>query len=87
VVHPEAIWKLTDATDVNSARRELQEEQHDEPLQSAVCPHLNCDEVGGYDQFPMPLKKFSPSDLSLAFRREFNSVLFSGYWRLFGAPR
>jgi hypothetical protein len=38
--------------------RELDEKQHDEPLQSATGPHRYCEEVGGHDQLPVPVQKF-----------------------------
>jgi len=51
--HPEPIRRGGNASDLDSARREIEEEKNEEPLQSAPGPHLDREEIGSDDQFPV----------------------------------
>ena len=53
LIHPEPIDGGRNSGDLYPAGRQLDEEQHYEPLQTSPCPHLNGKEVGGHDQFPV----------------------------------
>jgi hypothetical protein len=53
LIHPDPISLGCDSSNLHPAGRQLDEEQHYEPLQTSSSPHLHGKEVGGHDQFPV----------------------------------
>ena len=74
LVHPQPVRNRCDAGDLHLPRRQFDEEQHDEPLQSAPRPRFDGEEVGGNDQIPVLLEELLPGGLSFPLRRRLNSV-------------
>src|SRR6185436_18264466 len=50
LAHPKPIGSSSDACNRYLARRQLQEEQNEEPLQPATGPHFHGEEIGGHNQ-------------------------------------
>jgi hypothetical protein len=63
-----------DTSDLYLTRRQFQEEQYQEALQSTPRPGLNREEVGGYDQFPMARQKLLPTGLLFPLRCRLDPV-------------
>src|SRR5437763_975800 len=74
LVHPQPVRNRCDAGDLHLPRRQLDEEQHHEALQSASRPRFDGEEVGGNDQIPVLLEELLPGSLSFPLRRWLNSV-------------
>ena len=75
LAHPQPIRVRSDAGDLDSSGRKLDEEQNDEPLQAGPCPGFYCKEVRCYDQVPVLSQKLLPTRLAASFRCRFNAVL------------
>ena len=76
LAHPQPVCGSRDARDHHLARRQLDEEQHDEPLQPPPGPHFHGEEIRGHNQFPMPAQKLLPGRLPAALRRRLDPVPF-----------
>src|SRR5689334_18157268 len=68
LIHPQPIGRGCDPGDLYPARRQLDEEQHYEPLQTSASPYFHGKEVRGHDQFPVPAEKLLPGRLSFPLR-------------------
>src|SRR5437667_2377561 len=76
LAHPQPVCGSRDARDLHLARRQLDEEQHDEPLQPPPGPHFHGEEIRGHNQFPMPAQKLLPGRLPAALWRRLDPVPF-----------
>jgi len=54
LAHPQAIGCLRDAGDLHFARRQVDEEQNEKPLQPSPGPHFHGEEIGRDDHVPVP---------------------------------
>src|SRR5581483_12226074 len=74
LVHPQPVRTRCNAGDFHFSRRQLDEEQHYESLQSTLRPRFDGEEVSGNDQLPVLLEELLPGGLSFLLRRRLNSV-------------
>ena len=56
-------------------RGQLDKEKHEEPLQAVPSPHLDGEEIGSHDQFPMPAQKLGTSGRTAESPRHGNGAL------------
>src|SRR5688572_7999581 len=75
LAHPQTIRHTGNPGDLDPASGQLNEEQHDVPLQSTPGPHFNREKIGGYDQLPVPAEELLPGGFPFALRRWFDAVL------------
>jgi hypothetical protein len=57
-----------------TAARELDEEQHEAPLQTSFGPHLHREEVRRYDQLPVAAEELFPRCFALSFGSRLKDV-------------
>jgi hypothetical protein len=74
LAHAQARRGLRDRGNLGLGCGQLNEEQHEEPLQASTGPHFHGEEVGGRDQFPMAAPEFFPGRFVAMLRRPFNAV-------------
>jgi len=74
LVHPQSIRRSRNPSDLDLSCREFNEEQDDEALQPVPGPHLDCEEIGSHNQFPVSGQKLFPRRLTTALWRWFDAV-------------
>jgi len=74
--HPEPIRRGGNASDLDSARREMRKKRTKNRSSPCRVPHLDREEIGSDDQFPVTPQKLLPGCLAAAFRRRFDPVRF-----------
>ena len=60
LAHPQPVGSGRDPRDLDWARGQIEEEQHDKALQSPSRPHFDCKEIRRRDQFPMSREELLP---------------------------
>ena len=76
LAHPQSLRRLCNPCDLHLPCRQVDEEQHDEPLQTSAGPHLYREEIRGHNHLPMPAQKLLPCRLPAPLRCRFHPVSF-----------
>src|SRR4051794_22726345 len=69
LAHPESICHRRYAANLHLARRQSNEEEHQEPLQPSPSPCFDGEEIGSHNQLPMPGEKLLPGRLTIPLWR------------------
>jgi hypothetical protein len=76
LAHPPSIGRGGDTSNLDWARGQIEEEQHDKPLQATPGPDFHGEEIRGHNQFPVPGQKLLPSRLSVSLGRGLDAMSF-----------
>jgi len=74
LAHPRSVGLRRDAGDLDSARRQVDDEEHGKPRQAATGPDVDGEEVCGGEDGPVRLQEFCPGRLLHTFRRGVQAV-------------
>ena len=77
--HPEPIRRGGNASDLDSARREMRKKRTKNRSSPCRVPHLDREEIGSDDQFPVTPQKLLPGCLAAAFGGRFDPVALQDF--------
>jgi len=72
--HPQPVCLRPAADDLHLSRRQLNEKQHDETLQTSPGPYFHGEEICGHNQFLVPAQELLPGRLSAPLRCRLDPV-------------
>ena len=84
LIHPEAVWRSCDSSELNSPGRELDEEEDHEALQSLHGPDFDGEEVCCGDLVEVAGNEFFPGRFLFPVRGGFDAVAFENVGDGFG---
>jgi hypothetical protein len=74
LTHPQAVGGGGDPRDLDLTRRQIEEEQDHEALQSFSRPHFHGEKIGRHDPFPVSREKLFPGRLPTALGCGFEAM-------------